>query len=192
MNQTNQLEPVHKLNPNELSLVEYGDYSCRRCQELQHVLSRVLPQFPGIITVQFRHFPNLSHPMAFLMALMAEAARQQGKFRAMHTVLFAQTHPISIQAVPVLAQSVGLNVDWFLDDLHNEKLKGQVWADIAQGQQDGVMQTPTLFLGSHRLHGKLTQARLVPLIKQYIDRSTSISTVSPSHTLRYWSTGRPL
>ncbi|GAB4048919.1 hypothetical protein GCM10028810_37300 [Spirosoma litoris] len=126
------------------------------------------------------------------MALMAEAARQQGKFNAMHTALLAQTHPISSQEVPGIAQAIGLKVDWFLTDLHKETLNDQVWADIMQGRQDGVVQTPTLFLGSYRLHGKLTQARLIPLIKQYINRSADSITLDTSHKFGYWLSGKPL
>ncbi|MBC8152595.1 MAG: hypothetical protein H7Z72_06760, partial [Bacteroidetes bacterium] len=54
---------------------------------------------------------------------------------------------------------------------------------------DGVVGTPTLFLGTHRLHGKLTQARLVPVIRQHVTRATTqvLGTVDTKRGLICWS-----
>lgn len=41
------------------------------------------------------------------------------------------------------------------------------------GRLDEVVAAPTLFLGVHHLHGKLTQAQLIPLIRHYVDRSNA-------------------
>ncbi|MFD2935169.1 DsbA family protein [Spirosoma flavum] len=87
------------LDPNPLDLIEYGDFSCRRCQELQKVLTTVLPLFEGRIRYTFRHFPNPDHPQAFLLALTAEAARRQDQYWAMHQALFAHAVPLSLNSV---------------------------------------------------------------------------------------------
>jgi len=67
--------------PHPLDLIEYGDFSYLRCQEL---LTNTLPLFAGEVCYTFRHFPNLCQPKAWLMALAAEAARQQHQYWAMH------------------------------------------------------------------------------------------------------------
>ncbi|QIP13731.1 thioredoxin domain-containing protein [Spirosoma aureum] len=190
MSQSYDQESIHNLNPNGLSLVEYGDYSCLRCQALQKVVNRIFPPFEGKLSYQFRHFPNLSHPRAFFMSLMAEAARRQGKYSVMHQALFVQANPISIKSAPELAKSLGLQIEWFLADLQDETLKDQIWADIEQGRQDGVVQTPMLFLGIHRLHGKLTQARLGPLLNQYVKRPLLLRNEASGVTSLNDATGR--
>ncbi len=177
--------------PHPLDLIEYGDFSCPRCQELQTLLTTILPLFAGDVCYTFRHFPNLSQPRAWLMALAAEAARRQNQYWAMHEALFV--HPsmtsISLSSATALASRLGLEPELFLNDMQDETLKTRIRADIEQGRLAGVVSTPALFLGFRRLHGKLTQARLVPLIRHYVDRSKAdiLSTLDPEHGLVHWS-----
>ncbi len=164
--------PINR-TPYPLHLIEYGDFSCPLCRDLQQLLTITLPQFGDDICHTFRHFPDLGNPSALLMALAAEAARRQDQYWAMHRALFA--HPafasVSLHSVSALASALGLNLTAFRNDMQDATLKQRIRADVEQGRLNGVVATPTLFLGIRRLHGKLTQARLVPLIRYYIDRS---------------------
>jgi protein-disulfide isomerase len=155
-----------------LNLIEYGDFSCPRCRELEQLLTTILLLFESDVRYTFRHFPDLNHPSALLMALAAEAARRQNKYWAMHRELFAQTTPVSLKLVSMLASRLGLEVNLFMDDMCDETLKNRIWSDMEQGRSMGVMVAPALFLNTLRLHGKLTQSRLIPLIRHYVDRST--------------------
>jgi protein-disulfide isomerase len=175
-----------------LNLIEYGDFSCPRCRELAQLLTSILPQFDGEVCYTFRHFPDLSHPSALLMALAAEAARRQNQYAAMHRELFAQTSPasaaVSLRSMAALASGLGLDMALFLNDMHGETLKNLIWADRKQGRLAGVVSAPTLFLGIRRLHGKFTQARLIPLMRHYADRKKNlISLVARQHELARWS-----
>ncbi len=175
-----------------LNLIEYGDFSCPRCRELAQLLTIILPQFDGEICYIFRHFPDLNHPSALLMALAAEAARRQNKYWAMHRELFAQTTlasaAVSLRSVAVLASRLDLDAESFLNDMQSETLKKRIWTEREQGRLAGVAATPVLFLGTRRLHGKLTQARLVPLMRHYADRNKTVtSLVARQHELDRWS-----
>lgn len=163
---------LRKTTLNPVNLLEYGDFSCQRCQDLQKLLATALPLFGSEICYSFRHFPDLSHPPALLMALAAEAARRQDQYWAMHHALFTYTDPISLYSLSKLALAVGINPEKFMDDMHDETLKTPIWADMESGRLVEVVTTPTLFLGTRRLHGKFTQARLVPLMRHYVARST--------------------
>lgn len=187
MNQLNSRNLTFLPNLPTLTLVEYGDYSCPLCQKLNKVLTPILPLYEGRIQFTFRYFPNLQHPSAFFMALIAEAARRQGKFEATHKALFGQTHPVTLGSLPELAQKVGLNLSQLLADMQNEGLKDGIWKDIQAGQFAGVTNTPTLFLGPYRLQGKMTQARLLSLLNHYVNRPSVLSTVDPDQGLIRWS-----
>ncbi|MCY7358326.1 MAG: DsbA family protein [Rudanella sp.] len=177
--------------PHPLDLIEYGDFSCPRCQELQELLTTTLPLFAGEVCYTFRYFPSLSQPKALLMALAAEAARRQHTFWAMHQALFDHTPmtSISLTSVTALASRLGLEPELFLNDMRDETLKHQIWSDMERGRLAGVVSTPALFLGFRHLHGKLTQARLLPLIRHYVERSKAdvLSTIDPEHGLVRWS-----
>ncbi len=174
-----------------LHLIEYGDFSCSLCRALQPLLATTLPQFGDDICHMFRHSPEPGNPSALLMALAAEAARRQDQYWAMHRALFAHTAlaPVSLHSVSALASSLGLDLTVFCNDMHDATLKQRIRADVKQGWLDGVVTTPTLFLGSRHLLGKLTQARLVPLIRYYIDRSQApvLGTVDSANGLVRWS-----
>lgn len=178
-------------SPNPINLLEYGDFSCPRCQELQRLLATIVPLFGDEICYTFRHFPNLDHPTSLLMALASEAARRQDQYWAMHHALFADTTPVSPNSLLEMAVALGLNRDLFLVDFHDETLKNRIWEDIAQGRLAEVVATPVLFIGTRRLHGRLTQARLLPLIRHYIGRSNTQvqSMVDCENSLVLWSKG---
>ncbi|WP_169521659.1 DsbA family protein [Spirosoma spitsbergense] len=180
-------------NAQTVELIEYGDFSCQRCREFQKVLTAVLPLFDGEIVYTFRHFPAPTDTSALLMAMVAEAARRQERYWAMHNALLVHMLPFSMRAASTLALQLGMDTEIFLDDLHDETLKQRIWSDIGQGHSVDVAGTPTLFLGTRHLHGRLTQARLAPLIRHYIDRSAApvVGTVDQANGRIYWSgTGR--
>ena len=175
-----------------LNLIEYGDFSCPHCRALAQLLTTILPQFDGEVCYTFRHFPDRSHPSALLMALAAEAARRQNQYWAMHRELFALPPPasttVSLRLLLMLASRLGLDAELFLNDMQSETLKSRVWAEQEQGRLAGVAATPALFLDTRRLHGKLTQARLIPLMRHYVDRNKSgTSPVVRQHELARWS-----
>ena len=173
-----------------LVLVEYGDYTNARCQLLQPVLKNSLPAFGEAIRHTFRHFPNPENPQSLFMALAAEAARRQGQFRPMHHALFAHGSTHSVNTVSILAVKAGLQLDRFLNDLQDETLKELVLADVEAAGMADVIRAPTLFVGNHRVLGKLTQARLVPLIHHYLRNPTTqvLSTVDHVKGIINWST----
>lgn len=175
--------------PTLLPLIDYGDFSCPRCRELQQLLTTILPLFEGEISYVFRQFPSHSHPSSLLMAMAAEAARRQDKYWAMHRELFAQTAPASLNVVVGLAAQLGLEVGTFLNDMQNETLKEGIWAEREQGRLAGVVSVPALFLGTRRLHGKLSQARLAPLMRHYVDRLNVnvLSTIDRKNGSVRWS-----
>jgi protein-disulfide isomerase len=177
--------------PYPLHVIEYGDFNSPRCRELQQLLMTTLPQFGDHIYHTFRHFPESGNPSALLMALAAEAARRQEQYQAMHRALFAHAalRPVSLDSVSALASAVGLDLAAFLNDMNDITLKQRIRADVEQGQMEGVLATPALFLGSRRLHGKLTQSRLAPLIHYYIERSHApvLGTVDSDNGLVRWS-----
>ena len=182
-------ESIRQPFKNVLELVEYGDFNNARCRALQRVLTNLLPALNGSVQYTFRHFPNFNDPKALFMALTAEAARRQGQYWPMHQALFRQGSTSSLHTVSALAVRLGLQVDKFLDDLHDETLKDRVWADVEVGNLAGVTDAPTLFVDTHRVHGKLTQARLVPLLRHYLHRTSTqvLSAVDMAHGLVHWS-----
>jgi protein-disulfide isomerase len=86
----------HRLGASQarVTLVEYGDYECPNCKQAAPAVKILLKKFSGEAAFVYRHFPlEEVHPHALLAAESAEAAAGQGKFWAMHDLLFEhQSH----------------------------------------------------------------------------------------------------
>jgi protein-disulfide isomerase len=71
------------------TLVEFGDYQCPPCRAANRKIPSILSQYRHKIRFTFRNFPLTKiHPYAMRAALMAEIARKQGKFWAVHDALY--------------------------------------------------------------------------------------------------------
>ena len=173
--------PFHQ-TPGRLNLIEYGDYTCTACRTFQHVLTTILPLFnEAAIHYTFRHFPDLSQPSSLLLARAAEAARRQNRYWSMHQALFTLPLPVSIPDILTLAQGVGMDTDQFMLDFQGDTIREDIWADIKKGRSSGVETTPTLFMNTRLVHGKLTQARVVPLLRNYVSQFQKRPLVSEVH-----------
>ena len=89
----------------------------------------------------------------------------------MHHALFTLSLPVSFPAILALAQEAGLDLNQFMVDFHDDTLRERIWADMKQGRSAGVETTPTLFMDTRLVHGKLTQSRVVPLLRKYVSHS---------------------
>ncbi len=173
-----------------VELMEFGDFACPRCRRNRDLFHTVLTAFEGQISYTYRHFPNDQSEMSRLAALAAEAARRQGNFWPMAQALFTQP-TITRTTVSIVAIYLGMNYSHFLDDLGDEHLWQRIEADRREGYRLGVTTTPTLFIGGQQFHGKLTQSRLIPIIRSHLNRCTQpvLSKVDPANGTVYWGLG---
>jgi len=125
----------------------------------------VLGQYPNDVKLVFKNFPLTSiHKSAMKASLAALAANQQGKFWEYHTELFKNFNKLSDEKFDEIAQSVGLNMEQFKEDLENPALTALVQRDLGDGGKAGVRGTPTIFI-----NGRLLKQRSLPGFKQVID-----------------------
>jgi protein-disulfide isomerase len=100
----------------------------------------------------FRHFPvSSSHPRAWPAACAAEAAARQGKFWAMHDLLFADQGRLEDPHLWARAERLGLDLDRFDSDRRSDRVRERVKRDFTGGVRAGVVTTPTVF-SDGRMH----------------------------------------
>jgi NhaA family Na+:H+ antiporter len=140
--------------PDGITLVVYGDFLCPYCQRLRQVLVRLRQALGDRLVYVFRHFPNEgAHPGAELIARATEAAARQGRFWEMHDWIYDRPPPVSASSVSDFARSLGLDMQRFALDLETEETKKRVEEDLAEGKENGVTGTPTLFVDGIRYDG---------------------------------------
>ncbi|MBI4849984.1 MAG: thioredoxin domain-containing protein [Nitrospirae bacterium] len=146
------------------AIVEFSDFQCPYCSQLQQTLSEVLKAYPKEAKLVFKHYPLPFHQQAMNAAKAAEAAKEQGKFWEMHDLIFQNFNKLNDGIYKELAQQIGLNVEKFSADFSSNKYDQLIQQDMALARSAGVTGTPTLFI-----NGKRMQQRSLNDFKQSID-----------------------
>ena len=145
----------YKGNPYaKLVLVEFGDFQCDACP--RHAL-RTQPELDkrfvetGEVRWVVKHFPLRVHPHASVAAAAAECAGDQGKFWAMHHLLFERMEQWSTGDDPDtasedLAAELELDQAQFSACLQSRKALERVLRDVLDGQAIGVRNVPAFVL----------------------------------------------
>jgi protein-disulfide isomerase len=135
-------------------LVEYGDFQCPHCGNAYSIIKKIQKEFgPGLAFV-FRHFPMTEvHFYARQAAIAAEAAGLQDKFWAMHDIIYENQDKLSTAGLSNFAKKIGLNMDRYKRDIHDENLEIKVDTAFEGGARSGVNFTPTFFLNGTRFEG---------------------------------------
>ncbi|MBI5740221.1 MAG: thioredoxin domain-containing protein [Nitrospirae bacterium] len=147
-----------------VTIVEFSDFQCPYCAQLQATLTEVLNAYPKDVRLVFKHYPLPFHQNAMIAAKATEAAKEQGKFWEMHDLVFQNFNKLSEQALKDFAQQLGLDVEKFSADLAGNKYDQLIQQDMALARSSDVSGTPTLFI-----NGKRVQQRSFNDFKQTID-----------------------
>jgi protein-disulfide isomerase len=147
------------------TLVEYGDYQCPYCAQAQTKVDALRRAFPGNFRLVYRHFPLTQlHEFAFMAAMSAEAAAEQGKFWEMHEGLYRNQNRLGREAIFELAEQLGLDLERFEDSLVDTALGDKIRKDFMGGVRSGVNGTPTFYINGGRYDGPLEAKILAPLV----------------------------
>ncbi len=153
LTRTPQAEPLrpndHVLGPDSapLTLIAYCDFDCPHCGRAFGRIKHVRMRFPHQLRFVFRHFPLVDkHPFAQQAAEASEAAAHQGHFWEMHDLLFEHQEDLASEALYRYAESAGLDLPLFKEDLHGRMHASRVLCDVKSGRRSGVSGTPTFFL----------------------------------------------
>lgn len=137
-----------------ITLVEYGDYECPHCGAAYPVVNQVLQTLGGQIRFVYRHFPLVEmHPHAEIAAESAEFAGAAGRFWEMHDALFENQERLSIPAIFLLGEDLGLPESGLRNALESGQYRNKVRNDFTSGVRSGVNGTPTFFINGVRHDG---------------------------------------
>jgi protein-disulfide isomerase len=152
-----------------VTLLEYGDYKCPRCNEARLVVRRIEAVLGDQMRFVFRNYPlssledNSKHA-----AEAAETSGAQNKFWEMHELLFNQQHALSDRHLRVYATQCGLDMERFNRDMALHTFDSRVREDILSGHQNGVSDTPTFFINDRRHPGPYDYETLLSAMKELL------------------------
>jgi protein-disulfide isomerase len=140
-----------------VTLVEYGDYQCPACIETHSIVKQVEQAMGNRMRFVFRNYPLKEyHPHAQAAAEAAEAAAAQGAFWEMHDILYQHPTALDDEHLVLYAQSIGLNVVQFQQNLAQHTYAPRVAQDAAGGDASGVHTAPAFFINGVPYDGDLS------------------------------------
>jgi protein-disulfide isomerase len=125
-------------------ITEFFDYGCPSCGRFAPELAEAAAAFPDDVAVQYKMFPLAAHVDSPGAAAAALAAHRQGKFKAMHELLFSDQTSQKKPKLDEYAKQIGLDMAKYEADF--EAADKQIQADKAEGTAAGVKGTPTVYI----------------------------------------------
>jgi protein-disulfide isomerase len=153
----------------KVEVVEFADFECPSCRQLEYVLRVVLPKYPQVRFV-FKDFPlDQIHPWASTAALAGHCALNQSEaiFWKFHDTVYDQQDLISTEnassKLAEIAASAGADPAAFQACIADPKAQEPVKNSTAEGQKLELTGTPTTFVNGRRVVGPDQN-----LLEQYI------------------------
>lgn len=150
----------------------YSDYVCPMCYVHNIMLHKAAKDFPNI---QIIHHnlpfdkecnPTLSynmHPKACYMAKGAIAAKKQGNYWGMSSLLY-ENHPKNEEEMLKLADKLKFDKDKFLSDMYSEETSKAIKDDISLAKSKGIDSTPTMFVNGEKYVGLMQYEKIKEIL----------------------------
>jgi protein-disulfide isomerase len=143
----------------KVTLIEFADFECPSCRQLDLILRDFMPSHPDVRLV-YKNFPlSEIHPWAMTAAIAGQCTFQQdpAKFWKMHDAIFDAQDLINSSNVwdemIDLAAQVGVNMDAYRTCLADPATTQIIQQSIALGHALNVTGTPTTFVNARRVVG---------------------------------------
>jgi protein-disulfide isomerase len=150
-------------NPHgDVTIVEFFDYRCPYCKQVQPALQALLDQDHRLRFI-YKEMPVLG-PASVLAARAALAAQRQGKYETFHAAMMGTRGQISEDTVDKTAESVGLDVSWLRQDMAAPEILQSLRANVALAHALNIHGTPGFIIGNHIVAGALNLDTLKNMI----------------------------
>ena len=144
------------------TIVEFFDYRCPYCKQVQPSLEALLKQDPQLRLV-YKEFPILG-PVSVTAAHAALAAQRQGKYDAFHAAMMAARGNITDDTVYQVAASVGLDIGRLKRDMAAPEISQQLKDNIVLADTLNIHGTPAFVVGDRVVPGAVDLATLKTMV----------------------------
>lgn len=153
----------------KVEVVEFSDFECPYCRQIEPVLKNLLTQFDGRVTLIWKDFPLPNHQFAQSAAEAARCAGDQGKFWQYHDALFANQQALTPQDLKKHAGALGLDARAFSRCLDGGKYRAQIAGALQAAAPYVVPATPTVFINGRMVMGVAPQDTYARIISEELE-----------------------
>lgn|SRR5579872_1015830 len=158
----NPNSPVAGNPQGDVTLVEFFDYRCPYCKQVEPSLEALVGQDRNLRFI-YKEFPVLG-PDSVTAARAALAARKQGKYDAFHKAMMALKGQINEAAIYKVAASVGLDADRLKRDMEAPDIGRELKDNMALAQALQIQGTPGFVIGDQIVPGAVELDTLKDMI----------------------------
>lgn len=151
-----------------VTIVEFSDFECGYCAELQRTLARLLTAFPGKLRLGWRNFPLAAHPGARAAANLAQHGLASGgreTFWSLHDGLYQSRQRLDTDGFTQLLDRLGLDAKSYIEASRLGSYDARIDDDLRLGERLGVDGVPTLFVNGRKVEGAQSFGVLEALVQ---------------------------
>ncbi|MBY0502298.1 MAG: thioredoxin domain-containing protein [Bryobacteraceae bacterium] len=148
-----------------VTLVEYADYECPYCVQIQPVLERLEKEYKGRLAFVYKDAPLPMHGSAQKAAEATQCAAVQGKYWELHDMLLAKKM-LDVPSMKEFARTLKMDGAAFDKCLDNGDKAAFVKASLDEAQTMGVQGTPSFFINGRAVNGGPSYERLKEVIEE--------------------------
>lgn len=135
----------------DVTLVEFFDYRCPYCKQVEPSLDALLKD-DSKLRIVYKEFPILGEASVFATHV-ALAAKKQGKYAAFHRAMMATKGDISDETVLNVATSLGLDMSKVKADMGASEIDKLIDKNYALADALNIQGTPSLIIGDTLIPG---------------------------------------
>ena len=156
--------PVGGNSNGDVSLVEFFDYRCPYCKQVEPSLEALLGEDRQLRFV-YKEMPVLG-PASMIAARVALAARNQGKYDAFHRAMMGTKGQIDEASIFKVAGSVGLDTERVKRDMAAPEIDQAIKANLDLAEALDIRGTPGFVIGQEIVPGAVDLGTLKQLIAE--------------------------
>ena len=135
----------------DVTLVEFFDYRCPYCKQVEPTIEALLKQDPNLRIV-YKEWPILGPPSVFA-AHVAFAALKQGKYEQFHSAMMARKGEITEDVVLKVAADSGLDIARVKTDMAAPEIDQAITRNNGLADALGIRGTPGFVIGDSLVPG---------------------------------------
>lgn len=162
--------PVRGRPDAPVMIVEYADYECAYCQQVQPVLDKLETEYKEKLAFAYKDVPLPMHSHAQKASEAVHCAGKQGKYWQYHDLLF-KTKELEIPKLKENAVALELDSKAFDTCLDSGEKAELVKAQLAEGQSFQLQGTPSFFINGRFFSGGLSYEQFRAVIDEELAAS---------------------
>ena len=166
------LSPVKGATNPVVTIVEFSDFECPFCKQVQSVLRQIVESYGREVRLVFKHLPLEGHRNSLPAARAAHCAAEQERFWQFHDALFAAGN-LSPPVFEQIASDLGLGLPKFQECVASERSRAAVVKDIEAARLLRIESTPSFVVNGKVVKGALSFAEFQRIIEQELSQRST-------------------